>query len=99
VPQSSAEEIAALAAADDEPDKLPDPRQVVVSAETGPPNSEQGQLALVRTLPPPPPAPKKLPEPPPQPQSESPEAAAERERAYREIFGIDEPGRRRRWRR
>ncbi len=35
----------------------------------------------------------------PAPEPETPEAAAERERRYREIFGIPEPRQRRRWRR
>ncbi len=35
----------------------------------------------------------------PAPRPETPEEAAERERRYREIFGIPEPRRRRRWRR
>ncbi|MGZ4237758.1 MAG: hypothetical protein ACXVWT_16930 [Solirubrobacteraceae bacterium] len=35
----------------------------------------------------------------PAPRPETPEEAAERERRYREIFGIPEPKRRRRWRR
>jgi hypothetical protein len=95
--QPSAEEIAALPPAADEPDELPAPRPAR-SAETAPPADEQVQLAPVRAPLPPPPAPKKLPEPPPQPQHETPEAAAQRERVYREIFGIDEPDRRR-WRR
>jgi hypothetical protein len=38
-------------------------------------------------------------EPPPTPPTETPEAAAERERRYREIFGLPEPKPRRRWRR
>lgn len=38
-------------------------------------------------------------EPPPAPVPESAEAGAEREQRYREIFGIPEPGPRRRWRR
>ena len=38
-------------------------------------------------------------EPPPPEPEESPEVAAERERRYREIFGIPEPKPRRRWRR
>jgi hypothetical protein len=37
--------------------------------------------------------------PPPSEPEESPEVAAERERRYREIFGIPEPKARRRWRR
>jgi hypothetical protein len=44
-----------------------------------------------------PPRIKGAPPPPPQPE-ESPEVAAERERRYREIFGIPEPKPRRRWR-
>ena len=40
-----------------------------------------------------------LPEPPAEPEPETPEDAAERERRYREIFGLAEPRPRRRWRR
>ena len=40
-----------------------------------------------------------LPISPRAPELETPEAAAERERRYREIFGIPEPRQRRRWRR
>jgi hypothetical protein len=65
---------------------------------------EQVQILTARAMLPPP-VPEKLPEPPPEPQPETPEAVAERQRQYREIFGledpfgIDEPARRRRWRR
>jgi hypothetical protein len=53
---------------------------------------------------PPEPAPKQPdhltpPEPTPAPEPEIAEAAAERERRYRELFGMDEPKPRRRWRR
>lgn len=96
--QPNAGEIAALPTADPEPDELPRPQQTP-SAETAPPDDQQVQLAPVRAPLPPPPAPEKPPEPAPEPYRETPEAAAKRERAYREIFGIDEPERRRRWRR
>ncbi|MBV8997765.1 MAG: hypothetical protein JO304_01820 [Solirubrobacterales bacterium] len=45
------------------------------------------------------PAPPKQPEPPAAPEPETAEEAAERERRYREIFGMPEPKRRRPWRR
>ncbi|HEY6397637.1 MAG TPA: hypothetical protein VIX82_09310, partial [Solirubrobacteraceae bacterium] len=95
--QMSAEEIAAISPAANYPDELPRPR-LVPSAERAPRADEPVQLARVRPPLTPPPQTETLPEPPPQPQAETPEAAAERERIYREIFGIDEP-RRRRWRR
>jgi hypothetical protein len=96
VVQMRAEEIAARSPAANDPDELPGPRQVS-SAETARAD-EPVQLAPVRALLPPPPEPEQLPNAP-QPQDKTPEAAAERERIYREIFGIDEPARRRRWRR
>ena len=68
------------------------------SAESAQPRDEHVQIALVRA-PPAAPVQMTLPEPPPEPQPETPEEAAERERRYREIFGPDEPERRRRWRR
>jgi hypothetical protein len=57
---------------------------------------DQAQTAPVRA-----PAPEQAtpPEPPPAPEPETAEAAAERERRCRELFGMDEPKPRRRWRR
>jgi hypothetical protein len=61
-------------------------------------HEEEVQVERTRpslTLAPPQPPPAE----PPARQPETPEAAAERERRYREILGIPEPKRRRRWRR
>ncbi len=98
--QLRAEEIAALSPAVDEPDEhlarhhVPKP-----IAETAPADDAPVQLGAVRAALPIPSAPRQLPDPAPQPQPETPEATAERERIYREIFSIDQPERRRRWRR
>jgi hypothetical protein len=96
--QMSAEEIAALpraAAADDElPGSKPD-----LSAEAPQPRGEHIQTASIRASPPPAPVQMKLPDPRTEPEPETSEEAAERERRYREIFGIPEPRLRRRWRR
>jgi hypothetical protein len=59
--------------------------------------SDSRQLRLVAAAGPSPASPA-APPTPPEPE-ESPEDAAERERRYREIFGIPEPKQRRRWRR
>jgi hypothetical protein len=93
----SAAEIAALPAAADDvhepPASKPQP-----SAETAPPREERVQIAPVRApLTPAPVQPERAA--PPSPEPETPEAAAERERRYRETFGIPEPKVRRRWRR
>ncbi len=92
--QTTPEEIAALSAAvlDAEP-AVGEPGS---AAESAPPNQET-QAALV----PAPALPKPVRvarEPQPAADLETPEAA-ERERAYREIFGIEDPKPRRRWRR
>ena len=84
--QMSAEEIAALPPAADDPNEQPSHQQLARSGSAMPAQA---------TLPPAP-----VPEnAPPEPQTETAEAVAERERAYREIFGFDQPQRRRRWRR
>jgi hypothetical protein len=93
--QTTAEDIAALSPTplDDEP-AFDEPGS---AAESVPPNQET-QAALV----PAPALPKPVRvarEPHPAADLETPEAAAERERAYREIFGIEDPKPRRRWRR
>ncbi len=62
-------------------------------------SDNRGQIAPVRVVRPPAPVQMKLLEPPPEPQPETAEHAAERERAYRDIFGITEPKSRWRWRR
>lgn len=79
----------------DEPAPVPDasaPKAVVAT-------DKQSNERRFQVVPPPAPPPrvKEAPPPPPEPE-ESPEAAAERERRYREIFGIPEPKPRRRWR-
>jgi hypothetical protein len=96
--QMSAEEIAALSPAADDGDEPPvsNPDS---SAEAAQPRDEHIQIANARAAPPPAPAQIKHPEPPPEPPPETPEEAAERERQYREIFGIPEPKVRRPWRR
>jgi hypothetical protein len=95
--QRGAEEIRSIVPdpAVDEPAPMPDPsaREPDAQTDRGP---DGPQLQLV-----PPAQPERItesPAPPPEPE-ESPEAAAERERCYREIFGIPEPKPRRRWRR
>jgi hypothetical protein len=95
--QMTAEEIAALLPVANDPDELPSDQQLR-SRDTEPPGDDQVPILAARAMLPAP-APEKLPEPAPEPYRETPEAAAKRERAYREIFGLDEPQRRRRWRR
>jgi len=94
-PQASADEISALSPAADDPDEL----ALGEPAEAEAPRDSQTQI--VRAVAP------QLPRPrgqiersePPEPPPETPQAAAERERRYREIFGMPEPRPRRRWRR
>ncbi len=84
--QMTAEVIAALRRAANDPNEQPSHQQLARSGSAMPAQA---------TLPPAP-----VPEnAPPEPQTETAEAVAERERAYREIFGFDQPQRRRRWRR
>jgi hypothetical protein len=95
--QPSADEIAALppAALDDEPtvnDAKP-------SGESARAPDQEVHTAPARAPAPPEPVQLAPPEPPPAPEPETAEAAAERERHYREIFGMDEQKPRRRWRR
>jgi hypothetical protein len=97
-PQMSAEEIAALPPAANDGDEPP-VNKPESQAEAEQPRDEHTQIAAIRASPPAAPAQMKLPEAPPEPQPETAEAAAERERRYREIFGITEPKARRRWRR
>jgi len=99
--QMTAEEIAALPPAANDPDE-PRGRAQLRNRDTEPPADEQVQVLPAGAMLPPP-VPEKPPEPEPEPQPETPEAVAERQRQYREIFGIedpfgmDEPARRRRW--
>jgi hypothetical protein len=109
--QTTAEQIATLppAAATDEAtatdhttplDEAPRTHGEETQAESAAP-AEPEQTVQVT---PPEPAPKQPdhltpPEPTPAPEPEIAEAAAERERRYRELFGMDEPKPRRRWRR
>jgi len=97
--QMSADEIVALSPAADDLD-VDEPRvskpQLSVGATSARDEPEiaspaRGQLTLAPAQP--------EPAAPRAPEPETPEAAAERERRYREIFGIPEPGTRRRWRR
>lgn len=91
--QARSEEIASLApASDDEvpPDSNADvepvpSREVQIEPAPGPEPSVPAETAQPAAR--------------PEPRAETPEEAAERERRYREIFGIPEPKPRRRWRR
>ncbi len=95
--QLSAEEIVALSADAEDVDEVP-MNEPQPSIGVTPPCDEQVPVASVHApLTPARVQPERVA--PPATQSETPEAAAERERRYREIFGIPEPGTRRRWRR
>lgn len=97
--QSTAEEIAALARADAEAEgqSAAEPETTGDGARI-PSGKVSVAPADVRISAAPVPVPKaNAQRPAPRPQT--PEEAAERERRYREIFGIAEPKRRRRWRR
>jgi hypothetical protein len=95
--QMSAEEIAALSPADDDGDDQPVGKpQLSLEAARAP--NEPVQIAPVRAPLLPAPDQTERAEPPTL-EAESPEVAAERERRYRETFGIPEPKARRRWRR
>lgn len=91
--QPRAEEIAALAPAaeDDEPPdrsddaELPAPSEVQIEPARAPEPAEPAETARAPTV--------------VAPRAETPEEVAERERRYREIFGIPEPKARPRWRR
>ena len=91
--QARAEEIGTLAPAAD--DDVPPAR----SSDTDMPSSTEVEIEPVRT----PASPVRVravqPAEPPKPDPETPEEAAERERRYREIFGVPEPRSRRGWRR
>ena len=95
--QLGADEIASLspAAADDEP-VLSHPQD---SPKAVPTIDEAIDMRHTRAAVSGAPAPPKHPEPPAVSEPETAEEAAERERRYREIFGIPEPRRRRPWRR
>jgi hypothetical protein len=96
--QMSAPEIAALPAALNDDDDLPVSKpQPSDEAMLRP--DEKVRIAPVRSPLPPAPVRTERLETPPAPDAETAEAAAAREQAYREIFGIDEPKPRRRWRR
>jgi len=62
-------------------------------------NPEPDRVTTIRPPPPPDPIRQSEPAPTAPPQAETAEAAAERERSYREIFGIEDGKPRRRWRR
>jgi hypothetical protein len=100
--QMTAEEIAALLPAANDPDE---PRhEQLPSRDTDPRDDERVQILRAHPMLPAPVA-EKPPEPASEPEPETPETAAERRRQHREIFGIedpfgmDAPARRRRWRR
>ena len=94
--QLGADEIASLspAAADDEPAlRHPQDSPMAVPAIDEAIDTTDARAPVLVA-----PAPPKQPEPP-APEPETAEEAAERERRYREMFGMPEPKRRRPWRR
>jgi hypothetical protein len=95
--QTTAEQITALSPAAS--DVEVDVDETKSSAERPPAPNEDAQVASAGPPTPADPVQVAAPEPQPAAEPETPEAAAERERAYREIFGIDEHKPRRRWRR
>jgi len=92
--QPRAEKIRTLTPAADDTDEPP-----ASNTDTDTPSSPEVESEHVRTPASPVRVPAVRPPEPPKPNLETPEEAAERERRYREIFGIPEPVRRRRWRR
>lgn len=94
--QTNAEQITALSPA--APDDEPAIDEAMPSGESEPAPDDEVWTVPVRAPGPWEPVQLAPPEPP-APEPETAEAAAERERRYREIFGIDEPKSRRRWRR
>jgi len=95
--QARAEEIRILApAADDDDPALSHPQN---STRAAPTIDEAIHTTHARASVSVAPAPRKEPESPAAPEPETAEEVAERERRYREIFGIPEPKRRRPWRR
>lgn len=95
--QTTAEEIATLPAAASDAETAFGERKA--SAESAPAPDRVAQVVPARAPVRAEPAQIAPPEPAPAREPETPEAAAEPERRYREIFGIPEPKRRRRWRR
>jgi hypothetical protein len=95
--QMGAEEIAALSTVDNDSEEPP--ASEPESPEAAKPGNRQFQVAPVPVTPRPPPIRIEQQVTPPEPRPETPEEAAERERRYREIFGIPDPKPRRRWRR
>jgi len=99
--QTSAEEIATLTRGDEEREgQATDQSETTGSAATPTANGKASSApidvpASAASVPA---APTAEPERPARPP-ETPEESAERERRYREMFGIVEPKRRRRWRR
>lgn len=89
--QARAEEIGTLAPDNDVPPAS--------SSDTDMSSSPEVEIEPVRTPAPPVRVPAAQPAEPTKPDPETPEEAAQRERRYREIFGIPEPRSRRRWRR
>jgi hypothetical protein len=97
VVQTTAEQIAALSPA--APDNEPAFDEARPSGESERAPGEEVQTAPVRAPAQREPEQVAPSEPLPAPEPETAEAAAERERHYREIFGMDEQKPRRRWRR
>lgn len=96
--QMSAEEIATLSPAANHGDHQPADetvpvRETVAAAEAAQPRGERVQTAPDRA------EPGSISVQTEKPRSDDPGDAAERERRYREIFGIEEAKPRRRWRR
>jgi hypothetical protein len=95
VVQARAQEISTLAPAPAADNDVPS----ASSSDTDMASSPEVGIEPVRTPAPPVAVPAVQSAEPPKPYPEMPEDAAERERRYREIFGIPEPRSRRRWRR
>jgi hypothetical protein len=94
---TTAEEIAALSPVS--PDDQPAIDAAMPSGEPERAPGEEAQTAPIQAPAPRAPSQVAPSEPPPAPEPETAEAAAERERRYREILGMDEEKPRRRWRR
>jgi hypothetical protein len=94
--QTTAEQIAALPPAAPDHEAAIDQTKSSGESERAP--DREAQTAPFRAPAPPQPMQIKPPVPPP-PAPETAETEAERKQRYREILGIDEPKRRRRWRR
>lgn len=96
--QADADEIAALVPAADDAEAS-EPASQNGSSDADAPLTAELSSTGPNPAPPVPPPVRTAPAAPPAPEPETPEEAADRERRYREIFGIPEPKTRRRWRR